>query len=307
MCADFIAKSEPQQRHKEWQLSWDREWRPISARLASLLEAGKLPISAAQVTTEDSYGSIEVLRGEAVEIYRLLRKFHDSCGSQLPEVAASRLSSFLEQRKVLFEAAPSSAGDRFQRAKASLTVLAVFRAEFSYLAADLEVRARSLVDRAFAHLQRSIVADEEIRTKWQRAFAQNETACEKLGAVHLLLHGIWAFKVDAAGERTDLVLGQHLVMTEIESTAEALVLTEWKRAMDPKDLEEKARQAYEQARKYSSGSLAGVELSSRRYLILVSKDWSEVPGPTTEGVTVYEYRNIAVEPSTPSRFAQSAH
>jgi hypothetical protein len=33
-------------------------------------------------------------------------------------------------------------------------------------------------------------------------------ACEKLAGVHLLLHGIWAFKVHAAGERTDLVFPQ---------------------------------------------------------------------------------------------------
>ena len=288
-------------------MGWDREWRPISVRLASLLEAWKLSIAAAQVTIEDSYGSVEVLRSETVEIYRLLKKFHASCGSQLPDLVANRLNSFLEQRKALFESAPTFVQDRFQRAKAALTILAVFHAEFSYLTADPEARGRSLVDRAFAHLQRSIVADEELRAKWKRAFAQNETACEKLGAVHLLLHGIWAFKVDAAGERADLVLGQHLVMTEIESSAEALVLTEWKKVKDLPDVTEKARQAYEQARKYSSGSLAGVELSSRRYVFLVSKDWFQVPAPTSEGATVYEYRNIAVEPSSPSVFAQSAH
>jgi hypothetical protein len=48
---------------------------------------------------------------------------------------------------------------------------------------------------------------------------------EKLGAAHLLLHGIWAFKVSATGERTDLVPGEKLEITpQVEAASEALVL-----------------------------------------------------------------------------------
>jgi hypothetical protein len=70
---------------------------------------------------------------------------------------------------------------------------------------DVQESIRTYSERAFAHLQRSIVADEEIQRKWLCAFGKGEVACEKLGGVDLLSHGIWAFKVDARGARTDLV------------------------------------------------------------------------------------------------------
>jgi hypothetical protein len=94
-----------------------------------------------------------------------------------------------------------------------LLKLDLFRAEFDHLLLDTEAVGRSIVRRAFAHLQRSIVADSDFRQKWQKAFGGNETGCEKLGACHLLLHGIWAFKAYAEGERTDLVLGGRLSIT----------------------------------------------------------------------------------------------
>ena len=57
------------------------------------------------------------------------------------------------------------------------------------------------LQRAFAHLQRSIVVDAEPRAKWQKAFDNGEAECEKLSAVHRLLHGIWAFKINASDQR----------------------------------------------------------------------------------------------------------
>lgn len=56
--------------------------------------------------------------------------------------------------------------------------------------ADTQERLRNVSDRAIAHLQRSIAVDEALREKWKTAFDHHETACEKLGAVHLLLHSI---------------------------------------------------------------------------------------------------------------------
>ena len=70
------------------------------------------------------------------------------------------------------------------------------------------IRTRS--ERAFAHLQRHFVADAECRDKWTSAFTDGEVACEALRALHLLLHGLWAFKVDNAGARTDLVFQEPL-------------------------------------------------------------------------------------------------
>lgn len=74
--------------------------------------------------------------------------------------------------------------------------------------------------------------DETLRLKWINAFdtpRAGEISCEQLGGVHLLLHGIWAFKVSAIRERTDLVLGTRLVVDQtVIASTHGLVLTEWK-------------------------------------------------------------------------------
>ena len=121
--------------------------------------------------------------------------------------------------------------------------------------------------------------------------------CEQLGMVHLLVRGIWAFKSVAPGERTDLVLGTRLEITpQIESAAEALVLTEWKVVRKASELGTLA-----DAKLYGVGSLAGFELSSRRYLVIVSEDRLDMPSDRAEGGVDYHYKNIAVKPSSPSK------
>jgi hypothetical protein len=181
-------------------------------------------------------------------------------------------------------------------------MLASFRAEFEHLLADREIVTRSLVVRAFTHLQRSIVADEAIKRRWQEAFEYGEISCEQLGACQLLSHGIWAFKTSAKGERTDLVLGVPLEVTDdVRRAADALVLTEWKLVREPRELLTKAEEAYRQAKRYNEGIFGGFELASRKYLILVSRDRLEMPGPLKEKEATYEYRNVAVSLSTPSR------
>jgi hypothetical protein len=94
----------------------------------------------------------------------------------------------------------------------------------------------------------------------------------ELGGAHLLLHGIWAFKVDGAGGRTDLVLGTPIKdMREVVGSADALVLTEWKIAK-PENVETKITEAREQTKKYSEGVLGGIELDQYRYLVMVSSN-----------------------------------
>jgi hypothetical protein len=118
-----------------------------------------------------------------------------------------------------------------ERVWAALVSLVAFETEMSFLLSDVQASIRSRSERAFSHLQRSIVVDESIRARWLKAFKEGEVACEKLGAVHLLLHGIWAFKVDAAGARTDLVLEEPAGdVAAVQRYADGLVLTEWKKA-----------------------------------------------------------------------------
>ena len=137
------------------------------------------------------------------------------------------------------------------------------------------------------------------------AFAAGEVACEALGACHLLAHGIWAFKTSAAGERTDLVLGAELAVSdEVRRASQGLVLTDWKCVRSESELQRKCREAVEQARRYREGILAGFEVGSPRYLVMVSPDHLSMPSPQAEGDVMYEFRNIAVDPSSPSRGAR---
>lgn len=144
------------------------------------------------------------------------------------------------------------------------------------------------------------MVDEAIREKWKTAF-KHETRCEKLGALHLLSHGIWAFKADATGGKTDLILNEPLTsLTNIESTADALVLTEWKLIKTQSELNTKIQEAQRQAEIYSSDVLGGIELRNYRYLIIVSENRLEMPTDFIKGVIKYRHINIAVDPEIPS-------
>jgi hypothetical protein len=175
------------------------------------------------------------------------------------------------------------------------------------MSTDVEAPRRALVERAFLHLDRSIVVDDRLRDTWQRALENGgETECEKLGAVHLLLHGIWAFKVNAAGERTDLVLQEPLDLTdEIDAAARAFILTEWKVAQSVAEAEQRAGEARAQTRRYSKGSLAATEIQSTRYIVVVSDDRLVVPRDVLEDGVTFRHVNIAVNPSPPSATARA--
>ena len=106
--------------------------------------------------------------------------------------------------------------------------------------------------------------------KWKMALDKNEIACERLGSIHLLSHGIFAFKVDALGARTDLVFNEPPDSSLLTRGIEGLVLTEWKVAHNATEAAEKFREARIQADLYNQGALAGIELTHYRYLIVVS-------------------------------------
>jgi hypothetical protein len=292
-------------------MRWQTEWRLISDRIDGLLKM--LQVYNAGLGVLASFSDVRVkaasndLPETTAEIYRhaddvyiRLIKFreHDSV---LPQLARSRLSEVIND---FFGRYPNARQRDFKpsydQTLAFVISLGAFRSEFSLLLADTEAAQRSIVDRAFFHLQRCIVADDSIASRWQSAFSTGETACEKLGAVHLLSFGIYAFKAHSTGERTDLVLGNSVNPSEAERVADALVLTEWKK-VDASDLASKAEGAFNQACIYASGSLAGFELASRRYLIMVSQKRLSMPEERSDGAVTYEYRNVAVEPDPPSR------
>jgi len=187
------------------------------------------------------------------------------------------------------------------KVQALVVLLASVKAEFDHVLADHDAVIRSHVMRGFLHLQRSLIVDKELRDKWLAAFEAGETACEQLGALHLLLHGIWAFKVSATGERTDLVLGTQLVMdSDIVAATHGLVLTEWKLVKAGDSPVEKAKQARIQADHYGEGSLAGFELKSERYLVLVGKEEFTVPQGGRKNGILYKVLPLFLTKQTPS-------
>jgi len=66
------------------------------------------------------------------------------------------------------------------------------------------------------------------------------------------------------------------------------------------DAEKKSHEAFKQANIYSEEPLAGFEVASTRYLILVSRKRLSLPSNIMTNNVTYEYRNVAVEPDVPS-------
>ena len=84
--------------------------------------------------------------------------------------------------------------------------LQAIESAITFSLSGLEEQVLSTTERALQHLQRSLIVDDVLRKRWLNAFDKREDHVEALGAVHLLGHGIFAFKVNAAGARTDLVV-----------------------------------------------------------------------------------------------------
>jgi hypothetical protein len=281
-------------------MSWREDWLRLSARIRGLVEgSGRfLPQNA------NEYAAMHhdiVLR--ARKTFGELENFYRVHKTLIPRAAGQCLEEFEMLHGVAFRQQLPAMCNSVD-AITSLSVLDSLRVELNDLLKDREEIAKSLAARAFAHLQRSIVADESLQARWVAKFEGTHTAeteCEKLGGVHLLLFGIFAFKVNAAGERTDLVFQQPIKEAEVQRTSEALVLTEWKILKENSNLDNLIDRARLQVAAYQAGALAGLELWSRRYLVMVSRDFDHrLPKEIADQGVTYEVINIAVAPSSPS-------
>jgi hypothetical protein len=58
---------------------------------------------------------------------------------------------------------------------------------------------------------------------------------------------------------------------------------------------------------FRTSCLAGYELESVRYLVLVSEERQVMPDDQYVGDIIYRYRTIAVNPPNPSTSARSQH
>ena len=271
------------------------EWKAISARINGLLRSGELSAQFLQSREDDYRAEIE-LRDQMVRVNYTLTLFAKANRASLTPDIIDCIERFgTSVSPYLGENATN------QMIRSCLIRFGAFESELSFLLKDTQVQIRARSERAFLHLQRSLVVDEALRSRWQTAFETGELACEKLGAVHLLLHGIWAFKVDASGERTDLVFDEPLEFGDVAQRAvEGAVLTEWKVAKTGKvaEIYEKAR---DQAKAYTLGALAGNVLKNYCYVVVVSEKNLEIPDDFLLGEGIFRHINIVLSPDSPSK------
>jgi hypothetical protein len=277
------------------------QWKALSSRIHGLVQAGTLHAQYLRVRSSDSYGSAKRLREQGKVVLDELLVLQTGFSESLPPAAISTIEKFRTTSGPLINSAASAPDAAQEQVWAFLIAIAAFEAELSFLLSDTQVSIHTRSERVFHHLQRSIVADEDCRKKWQSAFERGEVACERLGAVHLLLHGVWAFKVDAAGARTDLVFQEPADLQGVERYVAGLVLTEWKKAVTDRETDQRFEEARSQAKRYSQGPLLGTELTSYRYAVVVSEHQVKIPADLREGDVVYQHVNIAVNPLVPSK------
>jgi hypothetical protein len=278
------------------------QWKALSSRILGLVQAGHLHARFLAVRSSDTYSRAKRLRQHCVAVVLAIRQFRDQFQHSLPANALASIDEFVKKADELNRDANGSPNAFQERVWAALVALAAFETEISFILSNAQESIRARSERAFAHLQRLIVVDSTFREKWKAAFEEGEVACEKLGAVHLLLHGIWAFKVDAGGARTDLVFQEPAgSLANEQRYVDGFVLTEWKKAGLADDPESRFEQARLQARRYAQGALAGTELTAYRYAVVVSRQQISTLDDVREGEVVYRHINIAVDPRPPSR------
>ena len=250
-------------------MSYIEQWNALAARIRSLRAAADL---YAQFLISDKGDGFSV-GGELVDqsrsILEALRGFHQSFHASLPPAARDCLERFLNGRPARVI---SDDWTKANEVKVGPVFLTAFESEMSFLLADAQEVIRARSERAFLHLQRLLVVDAEHRSKWKAAFDKKragEVSCEQLGAVHLLWHGIFAFKIDAHGARTDLAFSAPIDPSIVQRGIDGFVLTEWKLA-DEGNATRRFDEARVQLRLYQQGPLVSVELTGYRYAIAVS-------------------------------------
>jgi len=275
-------------------MDWYEDWRAISIRIGAYLDAAKLFFASVPVEGSDFHAvSNTSFIPNAKNLKERIQEFVKLYSDELPQSALDASNHFLSIFK-------PGRYNGIAGVQGSSLFLAEFKSEFELSIAGSAEYAKSLVEWAFIHLQRTLVVDKDVGRKWNEAFSSGELSCERLGAVHLLSHGIWAFKAHAIGERTDLILGEPINFNDVKVTKSVLVLTEWKTVGSQGEIESKSKKAKKQAERYGVGSLAGFELATNRYIILVSRKNLMPPQDIKDGQLLYRHINIAVEPDPPS-------
>lgn len=280
-------------------------WGQIAARVDSFARSAAIFLQAQGIQSEDPHGiAFKVFNREATRLLGEIRQFRDNHAQLLPAAATGELDDFLGSAG-LSQILLANGVQGLDVVKAFPPILLSVCASVSYLLADRNATGARLTERALGHLQRSLAVLDSEGAVWQAAFASGEVECEKLGGLHLLRFGVFAFKADPGGARTDLVLGDVITTTSpLAAASDALVLTEWKVVREKDEPTDVAALARRQLELYTAGPLLGIELRSIRYAILVSEAQIAVPSDVTADEVVYRHINIAVKPHTPSKAAK---
>lgn len=286
-------------------MSFAEEWDALATRIRSLVEVARLLAQFAMSNASDSYGIAKDLGDQCEAVLREITSFESVHRSTLPKAALDCLNRFLNGHPAKVISVKGSS----REVKASISFLLSFESEFTFTLSGKQELLRSKAERAFLHLQRTLAVDKEYQQKWKEAFARarGEEACEKLGAVHLLWHGIYPFKAGAAGATTDLIYQEPIDTSIGRRGIDGLVLTEWKVA-DEKNAEARFREARDQAQLYKGGLLAGIELAQYRYVVVVSLldlPKALIPDDARIGDVIYRHINVAIDPRYPSQQARA--
>ena len=150
-------------------MSWRTEWKAISDWIEGLLEAGQLFAQFLALRSSDSYGTAKKeIIPHARSIFQDIIKFQNNYMPSLSPTAVNSLKRFVEMHNHQFTVEQL---DKIEGVSLLLSCLASFRSEFTFQLSDAQAFARRITERAFIHLQRSIIADETIKEKWKHAFS----------------------------------------------------------------------------------------------------------------------------------------
>lgn len=277
-------------------------WAAIDAQVKAIERSAHLYAAyLSQGSAKTIKDAEESIYQSCVTVWRNISLFKENFLHRIPKEVVNSIDLFETESANLINNKMDSLD--FNQKRVMQIKLIGLAAEVTYLLNDTSDSIRTSTEMAFMHIQRLIVVDEKYRQEWMEAFKKGEIQCEKLGGVHLLWHGILAFKVDASGGRSDLVFPSALRERDIAAT-QGLVLTEWKKASG--DGKQEFIVAQNQTNNYASGIVGAVELKTHRYLVVVTEKNIQPPDDlVTDGIT-FRHINIAVNPDNPSRQALAA-
>jgi hypothetical protein len=277
----------------------------LSARIQALGQALEMHDRRMAINSGDSFAQARRLLEQGRSILQAVQSYEETYNRYLSEPALAAIKRLLDVTVPLVSAESAASAMRQDAATAAVLQMKLFDAEITHLLSDPGARIRAHCERAFEHLRRLIVVDPAQRRLWQEAYANGEPACEGLGATALLYHGIWTFKANATGGRSDLVYSEPIDVASATRAADGLVLTEWKRTDKHQVTAHVVNQLFADARaqskRYTEGPLAGFELTDYRYIVVVSWEDVEEPAEVNENGIIYRHVNIPVGPLAPSK------